>query len=195
LTHSFCSQKDNTLSGPLSGLRNISQLTAPTIKEAGPSSLICSTPLPLLRDIPGIPAWDPSSGTPPQNQDEGDETPPEAVPYWLADEIFKKYKFSLKVYDPSKHVEGGIYHGKSALFLSTIGGSVAKVAIDFKSTEIPFQYLLPVHPTIEGELVVPLSAQLLKVVKYNNGQCVLKDPKSHFHSIKIMNHLRCNLTS
>ncbi|EDR13047.1 uncharacterized protein LACBIDRAFT_308472 [Laccaria bicolor S238N-H82] len=108
------------LLGPLSELRNISQLTAPTVKEAGPSSLICSTPLPLPTDIPGSPAWDPSSRTPRQDEDEGDETPPEAVPYWLADETFKKYKFRLIVHDPSTRYEGGIYHGKYAQFLSAI---------------------------------------------------------------------------
>ena len=155
-------------------------MTTPTTKEPGLSSLICATPLPLPRDIPGIPAWDPSSRTPQQNPDESDETPPEAVPYWLADETFKKYRFSLKVHDPSKQCEGGIYHGKYALFMSAIGGNAATVSINFKTPEIPFQYLLPVHPTDEGQLVVPISGplcgQFLKVVKFNNdGQCVLKD--------------------
>ena len=166
---------DDTLLGPLSGLRNVSQLTAPSAKEAGPSAFICSTPLPPLTDIPGIPAWDPSSRTPQQNQDESDKTSPEAVPYWLADEAFQTFKFNLKVHDPSKQYEGGIYHGKSAAFFSAIGGSVAKVAINFKYLEIPFQYLLPTHPMTAGELVVPISSQLLRVAIYNDGQCTLKD--------------------
>lgn len=63
--------------------------------------------------------------------------------------------------------------------MSAIGGNVAKVTIAFKTLEIPFQYLLPTHPTDEGQLVVPLSGQLrgqlLKVTKYDNGRCVLKD--------------------
>lgn len=164
--------------GPLSGLRNVSQLTAPSAKEAGPLAFICSTPLPPLTDIPGSPAWDPSSRTPQQNQDESDETPPEAVPYWLADEAFKTFKFKLKVHDPSKRYEGGIHHGKSAAFQSAIGDSVAKVVIGFKHLEIPFQYLLPTHPTTAGELVVPISGQLrgqlLKVVECDNEQCALK---------------------
>jgi hypothetical protein len=98
----------------------------------------------------------------------------------LADETFKKYRFSLKVHDPSKQYQGGIYHGKYALFMSAIGGNAAKVSIDFKTPEIPFQYLLPVHPMDEGQLVVPISGplrgQFLKVAKYNNdGRCALKD--------------------
>jgi len=175
LSHIFHSTDNDTLLGPLSGLCKVSQSTAPSVKEAGPLPFICSTPLPPLTDIPGIPAWDPLSRTPWQNQDESDETPPEAILYWLANEAFQMFKFNLKVHDPSKQYEGGIYHGKSAAFLSTIGGSVAKVAIKFKHLEIPFQYLLPTHPMTAEELIVPISSHLLRVVKYDNGQCVLKD--------------------
>ena len=94
--------------------------------------------------------------------------------WWGSVKCCKTFKFKLKVHDPSKWYEGGIHHGKSAAFQSTIGDSVAKVVIGFKHLEIPFQYLLPTHPTTAGELVVPMSGQLLKVVECDNEQCALK---------------------